>query len=273
MAIKTDMSKAYDRVELCFLETFMRKIGFAESWISWIITCVNSVSYRVLLNGETKGSIIPSRGLRKGDSLSPYLFIICTEVLIPNIRAAEESCCIMGIKVAHTSPSISHLLFADDSILCKVTSSQSNDILRILHRYRNASCNKLVLRNRPSLLESQYLLRHRKILKIVWGSPLREVHGSIYVPEQLQGSKTQIFAYVRDLLNQQINGWSAKFLSKGENEIMIKSVAQAISTYVMSCFLLPKWLCQTLARAVANFLWSTNPIQKICIEWLGKNYI
>lgn len=71
IAIKTDMSKAYDIVEWCFLETLMRKMSFAESWICWIMTCVNFVSYRVLLSGKLKGSIIPTRGLRQEDPLSP----------------------------------------------------------------------------------------------------------------------------------------------------------------------------------------------------------
>lgn len=78
------------------------------------------------------------------------------------------------------------------------------------------------------------------------------------IPEQLQGSKTQIFAYVQDRLNHRVNGWSVKFFSKGGKDIMIKSVAQAIPTFVMSCFLLPKRLYQMFASAVANFWWRTK---------------
>ena len=92
--------------------------------------CVSSVSYQVLINGEVKGHIKPSRGLRQGDPLSPFLFILCTEVLISHIKRAEETKKISGIKIARGSPSISHLLFADDSLFfCKAEQSQCEELV------------------------------------------------------------------------------------------------------------------------------------------------
>jgi hypothetical protein len=94
MGIKLDMSKAYDRVEWDFLEAVMRKMEFPAEWISLIMGCIKYVSYSVLVNGQPVGNIKPTRGIRQGDPLSPYLFLLCAEALSALLTRAEKK---MGI--------------------------------------------------------------------------------------------------------------------------------------------------------------------------------
>ena len=78
------------------------------------------------------------------------------------------------------------------------------------------------------------------------------------MPEKICGSKRQVFAYVQDRLNSKVNSWEAKLLSKGGKEVQIKSVAQAVPTYTMSCYLLPKETHKKITGATSRFWWSTR---------------
>lgn len=114
VALKLDISKAYDRMDWNYLRAVLHKMGFHSRWIHWMCMCVESVDYSVLVNGNQVGPIIPGRGLRQGDPLSPYLFILCTEGLSALIRDVETRGLLTGTKVCRHAPSVSHLLFADD---------------------------------------------------------------------------------------------------------------------------------------------------------------
>lgn len=125
MALKTDITKAYDRLEWDFLEETMRQMGFNTKWIERIMICVTMVRFSVLINGSPHGTIKPERGIRHGDPLSPYLFILCAEVLSHMIKQAEINKKLKGIRLSTQGPFISHLLFADDSIFFTLANQRS----------------------------------------------------------------------------------------------------------------------------------------------------
>jgi hypothetical protein len=139
MALKLDMSKAYDRVEWQFLLAIMHQMRFHQRVINLIAECLQTVSYSILINGEPQGFFRPFRGLRQGDPLSPYLFLLCTEGLHGLLKSAALSGAIHGVSISRTNPKLSHIFFADDSLLfCRANVHECQRVLDMLHIYEVA---------------------------------------------------------------------------------------------------------------------------------------
>ena len=111
------MSKAYDRVEWDYLKRVMEKMGFHAKWVQLIMACITTAHFFVIVNGNPTGYILPSRRLRQGDPLSPYLFLFCAKGLTALLRKAKIEGIIIGVAASRGGPCISHLLFVDDSLL------------------------------------------------------------------------------------------------------------------------------------------------------------
>lgn len=116
VALKLDISKAYDRAEWDFLKQTMIRLGFAKKLINLIMNCITTSYFSIIINRIPKGKIIPKRGLRQGCPLSPYLFIICADALSNLLIQAERSKLIYGLKFGQHI-SISHLLFEYDNLI------------------------------------------------------------------------------------------------------------------------------------------------------------
>lgn len=127
-----------------FIRCVLERMGFSQTWICWIMHCVSTVSYAFLLNNEVVGNVIPTRVIRQGDPLSPYIFIICGEVLSGLCKKAQELGTLPGIRVYRNSPKINHLLFADDTMIFTRSDPSSCDaLMEILSAYELASGQKI----------------------------------------------------------------------------------------------------------------------------------
>ncbi|KAL0406466.1 UNVERIFIED_CONTAM: putative mitochondrial protein [Sesamum latifolium] len=229
--MKLDMSKAYDRVEWSFLRGVLLRLGFSHRFVALVMLLVTIVSYSITLNGDQFGYFCPERGISQGDPLPPYLFIFCAEVLSCLIQDAENRGRLTGVAVARNAPRVSHLLFADDTLVfCEATKEQINE-------WKHARGGKTIL---GRLVGSRLVPCHDKYLGL---------------PAVGGRSRQVLFKNIRERFWDRIGRWNAKLLSQAGKGVLIKAVLQSLSTYAMSCFMLPVTLLRSLESTMADFWW------------------
>ena len=117
MIIQLDLSKACDKVSWNYLEAVLVAFGFSPRWITWILAMVKSPSYSILVNGAPSEPFLPSRGIQKGDPISPFLFLILMEGLNRLIKSAKDKNIIKGLQPLNNIPTTTHQQFFDDTML------------------------------------------------------------------------------------------------------------------------------------------------------------
>jgi hypothetical protein len=257
VAVKLDMSKAYDRVEWRFLDEVMRRMGFACKWRGLIIQCIQSVNFSVIINGQKTENFQPSRGIRQGDPLSPYLFIICAKAMSNLLAQVENSKWLSGVPTSPKGPCLNHLFFADDSqLFCRDTSRDWGRLSNLLECYDRAS-GQLLNKEKTSLFFSRNTSQEaRECIQRLSGVPSTQRYDKyLGLPTLVGKSRVREFQNIKDRVWKRLHDWKIKFLSQVGKEILLKAVIQAIPTYSMSIFLLPKGLCTDINSMMQKFWW------------------
>lgn len=205
----------------------MVQIGFSMTWIRWIMLCVVSVNYMISFNGSLVGPIVPKRGLRQGDPLSPYLFLFCVEGLSQKLKEAAEQGLITGCQIAVNAPKVTHLLFADDSFLFfKSTVSEANAIKSLLNDYGRVSGQEINYQKSAIFFSTNVRRDKQQEIKQILGVN-NELRDSKYLdlPSLIGRSKKSVFNFVEERIWSKVNEWNLKTLSKAGKSVMVKNVA------------------------------------------------
>jgi len=224
----------------------------------------------MLINGQPSKSFSPERGIRHGDPLSPYIFILCANVLSSLLHKESQSQVIHGIQVARNAPKITHLLFANDSLLfARANQEEANTIIQVLNKYQLAS-GQLVSYDKSEVsfslnvpdLEKNIIYNKIEIKAVTSHSRY------LGLPVIFGRSKKEMFAFLQDRIWKKVRGWKEKCLSKAGEETLIKVVAQAISSYIMSCYKIPEGCCSNIEGMLSKFWWGSTEQQRK-IHWMS----
>jgi hypothetical protein len=262
-AIKLDMAKAYDRVEWTYLRALMLKIGLAPQLVDRIMVCVESVSFSVRVNGQFSAFFKPSRGIRQGDPLSPYLFLLCAEGLSCLLKFRGPNYLARGVRVGIHAPWISHLLFADDSIIFseayEASAIRLNNILEVYRRGSGQLVNKAksAIFFSKNCSEEMKEAMHRGL--DIESEALMEKY--LRLPTALGRSSSEFFEHLPTTIKKLVNGWCPKKLSSAARGVLIQAIAQAIPTFSMSCFQLSAKTCKKIVSCIARFWWGGDENQ------------
>uniref|UniRef100_A0A803NYQ1 CCHC-type domain-containing protein n=1 Tax=Cannabis sativa TaxID=3483 RepID=A0A803NYQ1_CANSA len=220
------------------------------------------------------GSVLPTRSLRQGCPLSPYLFLIVSEGFSRLLQYEEQLGNLNGFAITRRATPISHLFFADDSLLfCQANEHSCMAIKRVLYTYHRASGqllnpDKSVMSFSPNTTLGMQLFFRRQL-----NMSICECHEAyLGLPAFSGRNKKELFSGVKEKIWRLMQKWREQLFLAGGKEVLLKAVIQSIPTYAMSYFWLPITFCHQLASMMSNFWWGSNE-NGSKIHWRNWNYM
>jgi len=264
MAIKLDLEKAYDRLRWDFLHSTLLKMQLPDLLIRTIMQCVSTCSLNILWNGEPSGAFTPSRGIRQGDPLSPYLFVSCMERLSQLIDSYSNLGKWKAISLTRGGTRLSHLMFADDVVLFGDASrEQAYHIQACLQEFCEASGQKISA-TKSSIYFSPNTneATRAEICNILRMQQTEDFGRYLGVPTINRRVTRSMFQGVIERVEQRLAGWKSKCLTLAGRITLIKSTLTAIPAYVMQTVRLPRSVCDGLDKRVRRFLWGGTGLER-----------
>ncbi|GKA30618.1 putative RNA-directed DNA polymerase, eukaryota, reverse transcriptase zinc-binding domain protein [Tanacetum coccineum] len=269
MFLKVDFEKAFDSLSWSFLFSILEQMGFSSKWRTWIHSCLNSAFASVLVNGSPTKEFKIERGLRQGDPLSPFLFILAVEALNVALLEATNNNVFHGIKVGTDKIHISHLQFADDALIMGEWSrSNAKNLSRILTCFHLASGLKVNF-NKSKL----YGIGTSNVELCSLASTIGCLASQfpctyLGLPIGAKMSRCHNWNPLVDRFHKRLSKWKSKTLSIGGRLTLIKSVLGSLGVYYFSTFKAPIKVINKLEGIRRNFFWGGS-LEDKKIMWIA----
>nr|GEW43997.1 RNA-directed DNA polymerase, eukaryota [Tanacetum cinerariifolium] len=259
MIFKVDFEKAYDSVRWDYLEDVLNKFGFGSKWRDWIHNCLHSSKGSILVNGSPTGEFYFRKGLKQGDPLSPFLFLLIMESMHLSFQNVVNEGLFIGVSVS-SSLHLSHLFYVDDVIFVgQWSESNINTIVQALDCFYKASGLRINLHKSKLMgIAVDDELVSRAVIKMGC-STLKTPF--VYLGIKVGGSMSRIKSWdvIVDKLRSRLSKWKMKTFSIGGRLNLLKSVLGSTSIYYISMYKVPSKVLKCLKDIRRNFFIGADP--------------
>eukprot|EP00253_Pinus_taeda_P031439 PITA_31439 len=272
--LKIDLSKAFDRVSWLYIKMILIHLGFPHQLITWIMACITSPTYSILINGAASHFFHSERGLRQGCPLSPLLFLLVMEALSRLICSPKREGSIRGLKITEECY-LTHLLFVDDVLILLDGSIQdTSSFNRILNLFAHATGmevnkEKSTITLVGTSVNESFSTKHAFPYST---QPLDR--GLKYLGYWLKPTNQKIAGWGRlvSKIEKKISCWYFRYLSRAGRLTLIKSVLEATPVFWMALAWILRNILAKIQRLCNRYLWAGNE-EKRTFAWIAWNKI
>ena len=263
MIMQLDIAKAYDKVSWLYIISILKSYAFYHNWIKWIMVLVTTTSCSILLNGAPSKNFKISRGLKQGDPLSPFLFILMMEGLGRAMKAAKEEGRIYGLRLTHGGDTVTHQQFVDDTMFqgtpivkeAKAFKQILSEFSRVAGTKVSLTKSNIFVFNTDISIQinlSRILGFQRESLPVKYlGVPLTDkpLHKDIWEP-------------VLNKLKDKINKWTNIALNLAGRLVLTVAILQSIPIYMLYPIPAPASAMTNIRNIQRDFLWGKSEEKK-----------
>ncbi|GLU02749.1 hypothetical protein SLE2022_199870 [Rubroshorea leprosula] len=266
---KADFEKAYDKVSWEFIDYMMIRMGFSAMWRKWIQECLNSSSVSILINGSPTNQFPVNKGIRQGDPLSPFLFLIVAEGLNGLMSSAVDKERYKGVGIGNGDMVVTHLQFADDTIFFGEATEDNIRVIKcIMRTFELASGLKINFRKSQLIgvgvdqrwsakMAYQLCCKEGKLPFKYLGIPIGGNH-----------RRKAMWQPMVESIRKKLASWKGRYLSMGGRITLINSVLSSLPVFLMSVYVIPKGIIQSIDKLRKSFLWGGKGDERK-INWIS----
>ncbi|KAJ0589790.1 putative RNA-directed DNA polymerase [Helianthus annuus] len=254
--LKIDFEKAYDNINWNFVLDMLSQMGFSAKWRSWVKGVLSSARASVLVNGAPTFEFECFKGMRQGDPLSPFLFVIVMEALSSMIRRACNLEIVKGVSLPNGGPVVSHLFYADDAVILGEWSRDNIiNVVRILRCFHLCSGLKINLAKSNLYGAGPSLNEVAELADIIGCNADAFPFKFLGLKVGANMNRYENWRPVFDAMEKRLTLWKASLLSIGGRVTLIRSVLESLPNYYFSLYRAPVKVVKDLEALIRKFLW------------------